>query len=100
METQDKKNVIEIEGVKLSAKTIAKIFYLQHCFHKESKGIELNFNNESANSDIHFINESIHFLLDISKQDLKLEQDFLNVLWCLNDYKKLLDALKSPEENN
>lgn len=97
METQESKKVIEIEGVKLSAEAIAKLFYLQHCFHKESTGIELNFNNESANSHIEFINDSIHFLIDLSKEDEKRNEDILGVLWVLNDYKNLLDALKSPE---
>jgi hypothetical protein len=99
METLKNKNVIEIEGVKLSAKAIAKIFYLQHCFHKDSKGYELNFKNESVDSHIEFINESVHFLIDLSKEDEKRNKDTMYVLWCLNDYKNLLELLKSPEED-
>jgi hypothetical protein len=99
METQDIKKVIEIEGVKLSPEAIAKIFYLQHCFHKEHKNIPLNFHNESVDFEILQINDSIHALIDIAKEDEKRNSEIMYVLWTLNDYKNLLDALKSPEQN-
>ncbi len=99
MKTQEIKKVIEIEGVKLSEDAIRQLFFLQHCFHKENTGCEPNFNNETIKSDIEFINDSVHFMIDLAKDDPKTEKDILNVLWCLNDYKRLLDVLKSPEQN-
>ena len=99
MKTQEIKIVSEIEGVKLSSEAIAKIFYLQHCFSKEYKDIPLNFHNEGADNDILLINDSIHFLIDLAKEDERRNSEIMYVLWTLNDYKNLLDALKSPEQN-
>jgi hypothetical protein len=93
METQDSKKVIEIEGVKLSAEAIKEIFRLQHYFIEA----ETNFKNELADIHVGFINESIHVLIDLSKQDEKRNEDIMGILWVLNDCKNLINALKAPE---
>lgn len=101
METKESKKVIEIEDVKLTEEALNEIFYLQNDVHrsyfKEGYSDVKRFNNEGANSEIEFVNESVHFLIDLGKTEDKLHPEIMQVLQILNSFKNLLDKLKSPE---
>jgi len=101
METKESKKVIEIEGVKLTEEALNEIFYLQNETRREyfEKGYndKKRFNNEGANTEIQFLNDSIHYLIDLGKTDENMHPNLMQVFRCLNNYKILLDKLKSPE---
>lgn len=102
METKEEsKKVIEIEGVKLTEEALNEIFYLQNEVHRSyfEKGYndKKRFNNEGADTEVNFLNECIHYLIDLGKTDENMHSNLMQVLRSLNNYKILLDKLKSPE---